>query len=110
MLRYDGAKIVAAQGEYATAAVRAAAAAEGFRALERPVPAAHSESLRAGFLARLGRHADAELALRIGLDGLPAEHDARVELAGKLAAALEAQGRLAEATVLRAEYGLPERE
>jgi tetratricopeptide (TPR) repeat protein len=110
MLRYDGAKIVAAQGEVATAAVRAAAAADGFRAIGRPVPAAHSESLRAGYLSRLGRYADAEQALRRGLDGLPDDHDARADLADKLAATLEAQGRLAEASVLRAEYGLPDGE
>ncbi len=106
MLRYDGAKIVAAQGEPATAAVRAGAAADGFRALDRPVPAAHSEALRAEFLTRLGQHADAEKALRRALEGLPDEHETRADLAARLAESLTELGRTAEAAAVRAEYGL----
>jgi hypothetical protein len=106
MLRYDGAKIVAAHGEPDTAAVRAGAAADGFRALDRPVPAAHSEALRAEFLTRQGRHADAEQALRRALDGLPEGHDARQDLAGRLVATLTELGRATEAASLREEYGL----
>jgi hypothetical protein len=108
MLRYDGAKIVAAHGDPATAAVRAGAAADGFRALDRPVPAAHSEALRAELLSRLGRHADAEQALRAGLAGLPPQHDLRVDLAARLAYTLVALDRPEQARQLRVEYNLPE--
>jgi hypothetical protein len=106
MLRYDGAKIVAANGDPATAAVRAGAAADGFRDLDRPVPAAHSEVLRAEFLTRMGLHSDAEQALRSGLAGLPPQHDLRVDVVARLADALDALDRPDQARELRAEYGL----
>jgi tetratricopeptide (TPR) repeat protein len=108
MLGYDGAKLLIDTGRPDDALVRIRRTPTLFRSIEAFGEAVAAELVLGEVLVHLGRSAEAESVLRRVVAGLPRDSGALPQAAWLLATALDSQGREAEATALRSEYGLTE--